>query len=383
MAASRLDVDEEILIGAVQQRSCIWDSRDVAYADRGQKNKAWDEVVTAVLSEWPSLSSSQQIIKRKAVQTRWRSLKDCYTWELRQIRDESGSSSSKRKQYIYFDQLDFLRPVLETRSTSGNLQRSSGPEADHGSSDEPPESTAEAPSAISLRRRRRRPNEPNISLSGRLSSLLGEHRGLMDDPNYHFSMFAFTVLKKLGKDKMDACRKELWEILNKYISMSEQTQGNPNNPTRTTTLPQTQFPISAPPNTHQTTNPHSQYNPPPADFQTMQQTPYAPDLQTNPYPSQYQTHRAQYSAPLPNTMPQTSATVPPPSIQPFLPQQQFEPIQPNPTQQTSVQSSQPWSQASAQETRPSSGHSTAAGSHSTSSVGQSRTSSTHSTPFSD
>ncbi|XP_044138431.1 uncharacterized protein LOC122929053 [Bufo gargarizans] len=273
MAASHLDVDEEILIGAVQQRSCIWDSRDVAYADRGQKNKAWDEVVTAVLPEWPSLSPSQQIIKRKAVQTRWRSLKDCYTWELRQIRDvgRSGSSPSKRKQYIYFDQLDFLRPVLETRSTSGNLQRSSGPEPDHGS---PPESAAEAPSAISLRRRRRRPNEPNISLSGRLSSLLDEHRGLMHDPNYHFSMFAFTVLKKLPKDKMDACRKELWEILNKYISMSEQTQGNPNNPTQTTTLPQTQFPTSAPlhsypapPNTHQTTNPHSrQYNPPPADF---------------------------------------------------------------------------------------------------------------------
>ncbi|XP_041423205.1 uncharacterized protein LOC108695586 isoform X2 [Xenopus laevis] len=59
----------------------------------------------------------------KEVQKRWRSLKDCFRRELAAQKKarKSGSSPSKRKIYIYFDDLLFLLPTMEAKPASGNI----------------------------------------------------------------------------------------------------------------------------------------------------------------------------------------------------------------------------------------------------------------------
>lgn len=51
-----------------------------------------------------------------SLQTRWRSLKDCYNRYLRKLKEgRSGSGSKRLAPYAHAGDLDFLKPVLEMR----------------------------------------------------------------------------------------------------------------------------------------------------------------------------------------------------------------------------------------------------------------------------
>ncbi|MPD01349.1 hypothetical protein E2C01_096871 [Portunus trituberculatus] len=59
-------------------------------------------------------------ISGKQLQRRWKSLRECFRRELKLQQGSSGDGATKKRKYIYFDQLLFLTSTLTDRDTSFN-----------------------------------------------------------------------------------------------------------------------------------------------------------------------------------------------------------------------------------------------------------------------
>lgn len=60
------------------------------------------------------------IVSGKLIQRRWKSLKEGFRKEMQLQKGKSGDGASKRRKYLYFDQLLFLTSTLQKRETTGN-----------------------------------------------------------------------------------------------------------------------------------------------------------------------------------------------------------------------------------------------------------------------
>ncbi|XP_073405650.1 uncharacterized protein [Dendrobates tinctorius] len=141
-------LDNEQLISLVQERAPLWDSRDRLYKDNVVTQRLWNEVAAALMDGWDSATASSKKAFMDKVRTRWRSIKDRFNSDVRaegQVR--SGSASRTRTRYRHYHALQFLRPVLATRSTwSSTLQPGPGAVLPRTSSDpSQPSDSQEAP----------------------------------------------------------------------------------------------------------------------------------------------------------------------------------------------------------------------------------------------
>ncbi|XP_073438396.1 uncharacterized protein [Dendrobates tinctorius] len=75
------------------------------------------ENVTSPICDFDNLSCH---IAVEDVMKRWRSIRDQYRRE-RQQRSRSGDAGHVKRQYIYYDRLNFLAPILALRPTQSNL----------------------------------------------------------------------------------------------------------------------------------------------------------------------------------------------------------------------------------------------------------------------
>jgi len=59
----------------------------------------------------------------RQLQRKWKSLRDSYQREnlLRKKEKASGSAKSNRRQYVYFEQLQFLAPSITNKNTTSNF----------------------------------------------------------------------------------------------------------------------------------------------------------------------------------------------------------------------------------------------------------------------
>ncbi|XP_073398369.1 uncharacterized protein [Dendrobates tinctorius] len=97
---------------------------------------------------WDSATASSKKAFMEKVRTRWRSIKDRFNSDVcAEGQVHSGSSSRTRTRYRYYQALQFLRPVLATRSTwSSTLQPGPGTVLHRTSSDpSQPSDSQEAP----------------------------------------------------------------------------------------------------------------------------------------------------------------------------------------------------------------------------------------------
>ncbi|PIO15310.1 hypothetical protein AB205_0208150 [Aquarana catesbeiana] len=116
------DVSHEQLIQLVHARPALWDKRSAEYSDRNCTSMKW-EVFEEVTPNWLSLSNRHRRIRGEKIITRWRSLRDRYRRELKEeAKDsQSGAGSSSKKKSPFFEMLDFLRCVMDLRSTTSNI----------------------------------------------------------------------------------------------------------------------------------------------------------------------------------------------------------------------------------------------------------------------
>ncbi|XP_073467300.1 uncharacterized protein [Aquarana catesbeiana] len=112
------------LIRLVRQRPYIYDSRDPLYNDNSEKERGWDEIVHIMFPNWESLPSGIQKQKLTDIRMRWRSLKNTYRKYLREEHERrSRAAATQKRLYVFARYLEFLKPVLELRSTQASWEQ--------------------------------------------------------------------------------------------------------------------------------------------------------------------------------------------------------------------------------------------------------------------
>lgn len=112
----RPTINSSILIEEVKRRPCLYDNRGV-HGNYELKNAAWGEIGAAVFKDkWSEFSLQDKDALVKDLQTKWKSLRDNYSRQLRLIEQaKSGTGSYPNKKYIFMDQLSFLSPFINKR----------------------------------------------------------------------------------------------------------------------------------------------------------------------------------------------------------------------------------------------------------------------------
>ncbi|XP_077322635.1 uncharacterized protein LOC143956296 isoform X1 [Lithobates pipiens] len=113
--SSRWDISLEQLISMVHERPELWDTECPRYSDRYRKKKVWDEVCALLTPDWAILSERQKKQRAKDIQTRWRSARDRYRRDLNDSQGRGLPGSQKKKPYVFFKDLNFLKRSMEMR----------------------------------------------------------------------------------------------------------------------------------------------------------------------------------------------------------------------------------------------------------------------------
>ncbi|XP_044132915.1 uncharacterized protein LOC122925630 [Bufo gargarizans] len=117
----RWNVDK--LICLVQERPELWDTRSRNYQDRVRKDAAWEQVARHMRrDEWAKADGRGCASLVKQTKTRWNSCRDQFRRELNS-QGRSGEGGSKKRPYLYTQQLMFLRPVMDLRPTVDSLEQ--------------------------------------------------------------------------------------------------------------------------------------------------------------------------------------------------------------------------------------------------------------------
>ncbi|XP_075719875.1 uncharacterized protein LOC142760571 [Rhinoderma darwinii] len=139
-------MDVERLLVLVQGHPEIWDTRSEAYHNRTAKEDAWEEVAKELFGqEWESGRTRDRSRLVQEIKTRWRSCRDQFRREMGE-RGRSGDGASRKRPYMYTQQLMFLKDIMEMRTTTDNLE-DTAEETDVGESrPEPPAAPVLPPS---------------------------------------------------------------------------------------------------------------------------------------------------------------------------------------------------------------------------------------------
>ncbi|XP_067121321.1 uncharacterized protein [Centruroides vittatus] len=106
--------DVEKFIGAVEKRPAIYNCKLKEYSNRDIKRKYWDEIGKEMYEKWDRYSAVEKNELGKLMLTKWKSIRDHFKKELRANRaSKNGDPATKKKKYIYYDNLLFLIPLLD------------------------------------------------------------------------------------------------------------------------------------------------------------------------------------------------------------------------------------------------------------------------------
>ncbi|KDR20478.1 uncharacterized protein LOC110828962 [Zootermopsis nevadensis] len=112
--------DSERLISEVEKRPALYNKVMPEYSDKNYKEKQWKEVCEAVLPNWCHLDKKERVTAGNVIQRKWRNIRDNFRKGIQVQKKSTGQGARKRRKYVYFDQLLFLLPTLQERSSSGN-----------------------------------------------------------------------------------------------------------------------------------------------------------------------------------------------------------------------------------------------------------------------
>ncbi|XP_044152207.1 transcription factor Adf-1-like [Bufo gargarizans] len=232
MKSSRLIVDTDLLISEVKKRPAVYDQQEDTYSDRSKKQQCWDEICAILVPGWEESSQLEKSCKAKEIQTRWRSLKDCFRRELHLQKKEArnGSSPSKRKRYMFYDQLTFLESTLMRRSTSGKTSDTQESPKSEGSDSEPPQSPLpERVSQIPEPPRTKRSKSGGSGFGDFESQIIGMVDSLKKkndnekDEDYLFVQSLLPYLKKVPEEKKIDLQIDILQLVKTYMQPSGST----------------------------------------------------------------------------------------------------------------------------------------------------------------
>lgn len=174
------------------------------------------------------------------MQKKWGNLRTCFRRELNaQKNTKSGQAASKRRKYVYFEQLLFLVPCMENRVTEGNLEEANSLSNDED--DDPAGSSTPTP----IRQRKKRPNVPKqMDVDAALLKALNEPN---TDEDVNFALSLVPSLQNLTADeKLDAKISILNVFKQIRLARCGQSTSKPTCTYNRVQQPLSSFPISQP-----------------------------------------------------------------------------------------------------------------------------------------
>ncbi|KAJ8705682.1 hypothetical protein PYW08_012728 [Mythimna loreyi] len=93
----------------------IWNTKCEEYSDRVEKMKQWEEVVNLFVDHHASVEEKRKY--GKLLQKRWRTLRDAFVKQRRELANTNNECGAMNKKYKYYDQLLFLSPIVSINTT--------------------------------------------------------------------------------------------------------------------------------------------------------------------------------------------------------------------------------------------------------------------------
>ncbi|KAL8564388.1 hypothetical protein ACOMHN_057410 [Nucella lapillus] len=114
-----MDDYREQLIELVRARPLLWDPHVADYKDKDQKAQVWENLNGRLNS--PTGTTATDV---------WISLIRCHNNALARKKKKSGSGADKSKPWKFMEQMEFLIPIKDVRTSKGNLAQLSDEESD-------------------------------------------------------------------------------------------------------------------------------------------------------------------------------------------------------------------------------------------------------------
>ncbi|CAI6363860.1 unnamed protein product [Macrosiphum euphorbiae] len=158
---------------------------------------------------------------------KWKNLKDTFKKEVHKY-EKSGSAMTKKAKYCYFDNLSFLQPNFDGRSTSGNMAHENDNSAEEINIVDNLDSPTASDQAMS-------PSVPNTvpKQSKKKLSVFQEHvlnaiekrtnKEEVFDGNKHFLLFLLPAMKSMDDQNNIKFRIDVMQLLQKYTTNDNQT----------------------------------------------------------------------------------------------------------------------------------------------------------------
>ncbi|XP_055936913.1 uncharacterized protein LOC129966504 [Argiope bruennichi] len=120
MSMSELSIDNEILIALVQERPVLWDKTLDIFKDKNATRNAWHEVCLEIYSDFDELEEKKRNELGKEVTKRWKHLRDAFAKAEKRANESraSGSKTTKKRKYIFSDELQFLKKLYDKTETT-------------------------------------------------------------------------------------------------------------------------------------------------------------------------------------------------------------------------------------------------------------------------
>ncbi|KAG8317827.1 uncharacterized protein LOC124359501 [Homalodisca vitripennis] len=118
---ARCNFDTETFIFEVQARPAIWDVNSEEYTDRDLKRKCWLDLSEMFIDKGDATKKDIAEFCR-AIQRRWKSLRDCYTRECHRMMKRGESGTSNQRTYMYYRHLSFLSGVIRSKGVSSDTE---------------------------------------------------------------------------------------------------------------------------------------------------------------------------------------------------------------------------------------------------------------------
>ncbi|XP_021186175.3 uncharacterized protein LOC110373272 [Helicoverpa armigera] len=185
------------LIDEIEKRPPLYNNNLRAYADVYLKKILWEEICEEVIPQWNQLSSETKTKTGRDLQNKWANLRTCFRRELNaQKNPKSGQASTKRRQYIYFQQLLFLLPYV------GNQKNESSKRSDDTDNAEDDEEAGTSRFSIPSRKK------PKMESNKYVDEVLNEaqkNNEMKIDADTNFALSLVPSLQKLtDEEKIDA-----------------------------------------------------------------------------------------------------------------------------------------------------------------------------------
>ncbi|XP_022160674.1 uncharacterized protein LOC111026837 [Myzus persicae] len=176
------------------------------------------------------------------IMRKWKNLKDTFKKEVHKY-EKSGSAMIKKAKYCYFDNLSFLQPNFDGRSTSGNMAHENDNSVEEINVIDNLDSPTASDQAMSPGVPNTVPKQPKKKLSVFQEHVLNaiEKRNNKEevfDGNKHFLLSLLPAMKSMDDQNSMKFRIDVMQLLQKYTTNNDNQTSQPYSSHQLYTTPQ-------------------------------------------------------------------------------------------------------------------------------------------------